>query len=144
MKRLVFAASAFVLAMSFRVGSDNSPSLLVTHLRCEYLTNPLGIDIVQPRLSWVLDPGNRAMRGQRQTAYEIIVATSPEALESGRGDAWDSSKVVSDQTIGGVSAGQPLQSKRQYFWKARVWDEHDRPSNWSDAASWSMGLLKKS
>ena len=28
-------------------------------LRCEYLVNPLGIDVVQPRLGWRLDAGVR-------------------------------------------------------------------------------------
>ena len=44
----------------------------VTDLRCEYLTNPLGMDVQHPRFSWKLvDPDNT--RGQKQTAYQIIV-----------------------------------------------------------------------
>ena len=41
-------------------------------LRCEYLTDPVGIDVPQPRLSWVLE---HAARGERQTAYQILVST---------------------------------------------------------------------
>jgi hypothetical protein len=40
----------------------------VTNLCCEYRSNPLGIDVLAPRLSWVL-ASNR--RGARQTAYQI-------------------------------------------------------------------------
>jgi len=58
MKRLALAVSATLLLTSFHAGSESSSTLLATHLRCEYLTNPLGIDVAQPRLSWVLEPGN--------------------------------------------------------------------------------------
>ena len=144
MTRSLLAVSALLLLTSLPAGSENSSSLLVTHLRCEYLSNPLGIDIVRPRLSWVLDTGAPSARGQRQTAYQVIVATSPENLAADRGDAWDSGKTASDETIGVAYAGQPLQSKRHYSWKVRVWDENDHPSSWSEQAAWSMGLLDKS
>ena len=49
-------------------------------LKCEYLVNPLGIDVRQPRLSWVLE---HSKRGQMQTAYQVQVATSPALLEQG-------------------------------------------------------------
>ena len=36
----------------------------LTHLRCEYRENPLGIDVAKPRLSWVIeDRGQNAGRG---------------------------------------------------------------------------------
>ncbi len=41
------------------------------NLRCEYLSNPLGIDVKQPRFFWVLD---HTERGQKQSAYELLVA----------------------------------------------------------------------
>jgi len=31
----------------------------IANLRCEYLTDPLGIDVTQPRLSWVLESAER-------------------------------------------------------------------------------------
>ena len=74
MKRMFLAVSAFFLLTSFRPAEKHSPRMVVTHLRCEYLTNPLGIDVPQPRLSWVLNPGDASARGRRQTAYRIVVA----------------------------------------------------------------------
>ncbi|HTT17789.1 MAG TPA: hypothetical protein VMG82_02525, partial [Candidatus Sulfotelmatobacter sp.] len=144
MRRVVLVASAFALLTSYRPSAEISASLLVTYLRCEYLVNPAGLDVLQPRLSWVLEPGDRKLRSQRQTAYQVLVATTSERLGSDQGDVWDTGKVPSDQTIGLQYAGKPLHSKEQYFWKVRVWDEHDRPSSWSETASWSMGLLDKS
>ena len=50
------------------------------HLRCEYLENPLGIDKASPRLSWQSD---NVERDWRQSAYEILVASSAELLHTG-------------------------------------------------------------
>ena len=46
-------------------------------LICEYKTNPLGIDIANPRLSWQLSASENNVM---QSAYEIRVASSPEKL----------------------------------------------------------------
>ena len=68
----------------------------VTNLRCEYLNNPLGIDVARPRLSWVIES---TRRGARQTAYQVLVASSQEQLKQDKGDLWDSGKVESDQSV---------------------------------------------
>ena len=91
----------------------------ICSLRCEYLENPIGIDIVKPRLSWVLESDER---GQRQTSYQIIVASSPELLAQDKPDLWDSGKVESDQTIHIQYAGKTLKSRTSCFWKVKVWD----------------------
>ncbi|WP_372895725.1 hypothetical protein, partial [Stieleria sp.] len=62
------------------------------HLRCEYVENPVGIDITKPRLSWQV---TSKRRGQSQSAYRVIVSTTPENLAGDIGDLWDSGKVVS-------------------------------------------------
>jgi alpha-L-rhamnosidase len=134
-------AASLVLAAAF-------PSLAVaaaetdaqvTDLRCEYLKNPLGIDTAQPRLSWRLESNTM---GQKQTAYQVLVASSREKLDQDLGDLWDSGRVASDQSIHIACAGKPLESRMGCHWKVRVWDKDSRPSRWSEAAIWSMGLLK--
>lgn len=119
-------------------GTLSAPSCL----RCEYLESPLGIDVLRPRLSWHLRPCHVAERGQRQTAYQVLVASTPEALARDVGDRWDSGRVRSDQSIQVEYAGKALASGEEYYWKVRTWDAAGRPSLWSDAASWSMGLLQ--
>ncbi|HEX2988650.1 MAG TPA: family 78 glycoside hydrolase catalytic domain [Chloroflexota bacterium] len=109
-------------------------------LKCEYLVNPQGIDVTNPRLSWVLES---AERGTVQTAYHILVSGSEDALAHDRGDLWDSGKVGTDQSIHVVYAGRPLPSQRRCFWKVRVWDRHGNVSKWSKPAQWSMGLLNR-
>jgi len=112
----------------------------VTDLRCEGLDNPLGIDATKPRLSWIL---NSDERGQRQTAHQILVASSVEKLKADQGDLWDSGKVNSDRSIQENYAGKSLTSNEQCFWKVCVWDKDGNVSDWSEPALWTMGLFFK-
>ena len=116
-------------------------AVAVGELRCEYLTNPLGIDARQPRLSWILTSDER---GERQTAYQVLVASStPEKLDARRratcGTAAASSPTV-DRSC--RYAGKPLGSHGACFWKVRVWDADGEPSPWSEPARWSMGAAR--
>ncbi len=111
------------------------------HLRCEYLADPLGIDELRPRLSWVVD-ARQGDRGRKQTAYQIVVTSETQAPGKPPGALWDSGKVASDQTVNIAYDGRPLSSRQYCRWKVRVWDEADHVSDWSAAAEWSMGLLK--
>jgi alpha-L-rhamnosidase len=112
----------------------------ITHLRCEYLVNPLGIDERRPRLSWLLESDRR---GARQVAYQIRVAGSRDALERGTGDFWDSGRVLSDETTQIEYAGRALVSRDVCYWHVDVWDETGAITR-SDTASWTMGLLTPS
>ena len=109
------------------------------YLRCEYKVDPLGIDVVSPRLFWEMQDDRR---GARQTAYQILVASSPEKLAADQGDLWDSGRVKSNQTAQIVYGGKPLSSRMHCHWKVRLWDHEGKPSAWSAPALWSMGLLK--
>ena len=113
--------------------------LAPAYLRCEYLVDPLGIDEPAPRLSWVVESGER---GQRQTAYRLLVASSEKLLRRGQGDLWDTGKAASDETICAVYQGQPLVSRQRCYWMVKVWDKDGRESTWSKPAIWSMGLLQ--
>lgn len=110
----------------------------VTGLQCESRVNPLGIDAVPPRLSWIMESGERAVR---QSAYQILVASDPAKLDLGRADLWDSGKVASGNSVLVPYAGKPLGSHQACFWKVRVWDAAGEALAWSDVARWSMGLM---
>ena len=115
-------------------------SLTPTNLRCEYRVNPLGIDVEHPRLSWILRSNQRC---QKQTAYQVLVASSRDKLDVGRADLWDSGRVSSDQSVHIVYAGRPLLSYMRCFWKVRVWDKNQKESGWSTPAMWTMGILEE-
>ena len=116
-------------------------NLVPKRLRCEYLENPLGIDVIRPRLSWIV---NSDKRGQRQTAYHVLVSRSEVQLAAGKGDLWDTGKVETDETADIVYAGNRLESCLSCHWKVRVWDLNGTASGWSHTAKWSMGLLRPS
>ena len=136
---------ALVLALGFSGGLPLRASAPVSPggLRCEYLTDPIGIDAEKPRLSWILeDPDQKPdVRGLKQTAYEILVASTPELLAKDEGDLWDSGKVMSDATSQIEYAGTPLSSRQHCFWKVKAWIGDGAISE-SKPASWEMGLLK--
>ena len=117
----------------------SAAAVSIADLHCEYLTDPEGMDVLHPRLSWILVS---SQRDQRQTAYQILVSTSLSLLRNGVGDLWDTGKVPSDQTTQIPYGGSNLVSREQCFWKVRSWDGSGKPSAWSSIATWQMGLLK--
>lgn len=107
-------------------------------LRCEGRLNPIGIDARSPRLGWTLESSER---DQRQSAYQVLVASEPSRLVEGGADLWDSGRVASDESAHVAYGGQPLSSAQTVHWRVRVWDRAGRASDWSEAATWTTGLL---
>ena len=109
----------------------------VTQLKCEYCCNPIGVDLPNPRLSWVLESG---ARGQRQTACRILVSASEDSLARNVGDMWDTGKLPSDRTSI-IYSGKPLSSNQMLYWKVQVWDKDKQPSGFSELAHFGTALL---
>ena len=106
----------------------------VANLRCEYLKDPLGIDVPKPRLSWVMEERSQksGTRGVKQTAYQIVVD-----------GVWDSGKVASDPSVGVESAGPELKSQTRYDWRVRIWDEKGVAGDWSPRGRFVTGVRGK-
>jgi len=136
--RLVWILGLMIWTLSVIPVSSSPEGMLATGLRCEYRIDPLGIDTPQPRLSWVLESGER---GQKQTAYRVLVADSREKLDQDQGNLWDSGRVESAESLHRVYRGIPLTSRQRCFWKVRVWDRARKRSGWSKPAYWEIGLL---
>lgn len=135
---VLFSLMLLPCAWSHAEAAAQLSPVRATGLRCEYAVDPLGIDVAQPRLYWRLESDQRA---QRQSAYQILVASSVDVLAKDQGDLWDSGTVSSNETAHVRYAGKPLQSSQPVFWKLRVWDGNGNASAWSAPASWTMGLL---
>ena len=115
--------------------------LTVDRLRCEYRENPLGIDAIRPRFSWIL-LSNR--RNTAQATYHIQVAASREALAEASDLVWDSGSVESDSSIWVSYGGDEPVSFQRYWWRVKVRDNHGQQSDWSQPAWWEMGILSPS
>ncbi|MEN8204207.1 MAG: family 78 glycoside hydrolase catalytic domain [Bacteroidota bacterium] len=118
---------------------SKTTDVAVTELKTEGLNQPQGIDRTNPRFSWILES---EVQHEKQTACQILVATAPSLLKEGTADLWDSEKVTSGASSLVKYEGATLLSGQELFWKVRVWNSQDQPSAWSEAASFSMGLLK--
>jgi len=105
---------------------------------CEYLKNPLGIDIQQPRFSWELTSSEL---NKKQKAYRILVASDKSALENNKADMWDSKKTAGDASNQICYKGKQLKSNTLYYWKVQVWDEQNISSEWSSVAHFLVGPL---
>ena len=139
---LGIAAAICLLPMVHAMTMPSTPSsdMTITNLTCEHLCDPLGIDVTMPRLSWILAS---SARGQVQTAYQILVASSPAALAKDEGDLWNSGKVMSNRSVLVPYAGSTLRSGMICYWKVQVWDKDGRQSAWSSTGVWTMALLSQ-
>ncbi|MDN5289115.1 MAG: Alpha-L-rhamnosidase [Mucilaginibacter sp.] len=114
--------------------STSAQKLLVKDQTTEYAHNPLGVDVMAPRLSWKLVSDRR---GTMQQSYQIKVSTDDKKL------IWDSGVIKKDESIQITYGGPALQSKKRYYWQVQVKDNYGNTSAWSERNFWQMGLLTK-
>ena len=135
MRRIILIL-CFALAGVFCFGQS---SFSVKGLTCEELVNPIAIDNTDPHFGWKI---NSDRTGAFSTAYQVLVATTPEKLDEKNADLWNSGKVLSSESVSVRYEGKPLASKAFAFWKVRVWDNEGNVSEWSDPASFGIGFLE--
>ena len=116
-------------------------SLQTGKLTCEYLENPLGIDMARPRFSWTLVSDGR---NQKQLAYELIVSDNREDVERLNGNVWKTGKMTTSRSLHLVYDGLPLKSFHRYYWRVKVYDQNDLPSSWSDPAWFETAMRSDS
>ena len=125
--------------LMFIFGSIYSQDITVKNLTAEHKKDPIGIDILTPRLSWkIYGTGNDIM----QTFYSIRVSTD-QKFSSGK-MVWQSGKTKSEESILVPYNGPALKSGTRYFWQVMIWDNKGRESKWSETALFEMGLLDAS
>jgi alpha-L-rhamnosidase len=133
---ILLGLAALIIAVYLPAAETPGPQA-PTGLRCEYLENPMGVDVKQPRFFWVLEHSGR---GQAQSAYQMIVSSDPAAAAA---DIWDSGKVASARSTQVVYGGKALESGKSYFWKVKYWDKDGKESAWSDTARFETGLFER-
>ncbi|MDF9827154.1 alpha-L-rhamnosidase [Ereboglobus sp. PH5-10] len=139
MKLRTLIRTAMLAGLSVLTLAASAGTIRPTEPRCEHRDNPLGLREVWPRLTWRLEAVNAADRGLVQSAWRVLVASTPEKLAANEGDVWDSGRIQNTDTRA-VFAGRKLDALQQVWWKVRVWDGAGEPSDWSAPATWSRGL----
>jgi len=110
------------------------------NLTSEYISEPIGLQTNKPAFGWQFEA---SIRGQRQTAYQILVASNLTELKNNKGDLWNSDKIESDRSVNILFEGKPLESRQICYWKVRVWDNNGTVSNWSNSSQFEIALLEK-
>lgn len=127
-----------LLFISLNIFQTNAQT--IEKLKCEYQETPMGLEVLNPRLSWQMKATNR---GAKQTAYQILVADNEADLKKDIGNVWNSGIVKSEQSIKIDYAGKTIESRKRYFWKVKVWNEKNKSTQYSESSWWEMALLKK-
>ncbi len=130
--------AALFLVVCLLLAPEAFATATPTDLRVEYLSEPLGLDTLQPRFSWISAADHR---GAQQSAYRIRVASDPGRLLGGKPDLWDTGQVAAPAHTHIVYGGKPLTPGRHAWWSVRIWDERGEASAWSEPAHFSIGLL---
>jgi alpha-L-rhamnosidase len=127
----LFTISMLISSFYITAGAQT----LVNELVCEYHTNPIGIDVQKPRLSWKIVSDKQNVL---QSAYEIKVTD-----QSPKGKVvWNSGKITSEKSVNIEYAGPELKPMQRVYWQVRVWDNDDKATKWSEPAFWEMGITK--
>lgn len=102
--------------------------MIAVNLKTEHMTNPIGIDVRKPYLSWNCEGSGK------QTAYEIELICEDKII-------WNSKKTESEYMH--AVCDIILKSRMRISWRVRLWDEQGNAGDWSSKAYFEMGLLEK-
>ncbi|MFL9830176.1 glycoside hydrolase family 78 protein [Flavobacterium sp. ST-87] len=136
MKKTLLHTFILIASLSFSLAQAQN-KISMTNLQCEMLNNPEGIDVVQPRLSWQIKAD---VNDVKQTAYQIMVASTLENLKANKADLWDSGKVTSNESVNIVYKGKKLGDRQNAFWKVIVWTNKGEIKS-DETAHFSIGIL---
>lgn len=138
MKKLTLLSAVVLYLLILTACNPVESPALVSGLKCEYQSNPMGIDRSQPIFQWKMVDSRR---GAGQSAYQLIVANTFQEANHIETSMWDSGKIDSEQSVQVKYQGKPLKSGETYYWRVKIWDQDGKVTAWSEVASFEMGLL---
>src|SRR5579863_111911 len=130
--------SVLLVMTSMPLLSAPVPARGPVELRVDNLRTPLGIDDPAPRFSWQL---HDLTQGARQTAYQVDVSATADALAEGKADVWTSGRMEGGQSINVSYHGPALAPGKRYFWRVKLWDAAGHPYPDRETSWWETGLL---
>lgn len=90
----------------------------ISHLKTKRVVNPLGFALDKPTFSWIVSETHDTV----QAAAQVVVSRDRDfehiLFDSGRVEGSGIDSLAYRPAI-------PLQPRTRYFWKVRVWGEHD-------------------
>jgi alpha-L-rhamnosidase len=132
-----FLHTTFIIIILISFSAQAQNKISVKDLKCEMLSNPEGIDVLQPRLSWKIKAN---VNDVKQTSYQILASSSLEKLTAGNGDLWDSGKVQSDASVNVLYNGKKLKDRQDIYWKVIVTTNKCEVKS-TEPAHFSIGIL---
>jgi alpha-L-rhamnosidase len=108
---------------------------------CENKTNPYGINLKDVIFSWELESEEKSVF---QTAYQLVISSSEEKLNTNNFDVFDTGIIKSSQSIQIGYKGKVLRPAFTYHWKVKVWNHKRQNSKWSANQYFTTGLFSKS
>jgi alpha-L-rhamnosidase len=114
-------------------------SIAPIKLECEHLAQPIGVDQIRPRLSWMIQDNRK---GAKQTAYSIVIGIDSALVNKGIGKSWSTGKVNSSRALI-VYNGEPLKPFTKYFWQVSVWDKDGKSISGKAISSFETGMMDK-
>ncbi len=135
----IFLILLIVTTYSFNPRPKSSSPSVPTYLLTNGITNPQALDNGTPLFTWIM---NDSDRGEKQTAYQILVTSGAGKPNSNAGDIWDSGKIKSSNSACVTYGGHPLSPATRYFWKVRLWDKDGNESPFSSWSTFDIGLAK--
>ncbi len=136
---------AFLLSLVIAVSSCQEKqtkteiaALEFEKLTCNSKVNPKTIELKSPLFSWEIAASDF---NKSQSAYQILVASKREYLDTKTADVWNSSKIDSDNSAFVKYEGEVLKAMQTYFWKVKIWDEEGAVTQWSPVQEFQTGLM---
>jgi alpha-L-rhamnosidase len=127
-----------LFALGLLCGVTLQAVALPIDLKCEHLSNPLGLDADAPRLSWLMSAANN---GAKQRAYRVKVSRDSLQLAVGKANVWDSGRIDGDAMLV-TYAGDSLRPFTRYYWSVTQWDELNNAST-SSIAWFETGMMSQ-
>ncbi|RZM18204.1 MAG: alpha-L-rhamnosidase, partial [Pedobacter sp.] len=140
-KKINFALAILMLLQFGSLHAAGKTGLETERLTCEYIVNPLGIEVLKPRLSWTMVS---SIRNQQQTAYELIVSDNLADIKRRKGSVWSTGKIASSQSVHVAYDGSPLKAFTRYYWRVKVYGNNGASSGWSEPQWFETAMLKAS
>ncbi len=129
-----FSTLICILILIITSCQKNSSDFSISNLKCEHLTDPIGLDTKNPRLSWQQNGAS----GSRQIAYQIKIGLDSKMSEDHL--VWDTEKQNSAINLVRYN-GEPLNPFTKYFWQVTVWDQNNNRQI-SKISSFETGMME--